>query len=281
MPKSAATKPDRLKQAHERLTQAVESITTGDDWARMLKVASKFHKYSFNNQLLIFLQRPEATLVAGFRRWVELNRFVRKGEKGIAILAPCKYKTKIEDEHGEEKTLNAIRGFRVVHVFDVSQTDGEPIEDLEAIRPKLLAGDAPEGIWDALITQANTAGYEVVRAQRGSENGYCDFGSKTIGVRPSVSELQAIKTLVHELAHVLLHADEPMGHRGRQEVEVESTAFVVLAALQLASDDYSFPYVARWSDGEIEVVKSTADKAVSCASRILSAFPVEVAAPST
>ena len=89
-----ATRTDRLKAAHDKLTEAVESIVSGDDWQRMLKVASKFHKYSFNNHLMIFLQRPEATLVAGFRKWQELDRQVRKGEKGIAIFAPCKYRTR-------------------------------------------------------------------------------------------------------------------------------------------------------------------------------------------
>ena len=117
------TKPDRLKQAHERLTQAVESIVSGADWQRMLKIASKFHNYSFNNQLLIFLQRPEASHVAGFNRWKSLGRMVKKGEKGIAILAPCKYKTKLEDDNGEEQTLQQVRGFRVVYVFDTLSRD--------------------------------------------------------------------------------------------------------------------------------------------------------------
>src|SRR3712207_5497160 len=139
----------------------------------MLKVSSKFHRYSFNNQLLIFLQRPDATLVAGFRRWQELGRQVRKGERGISILAPCRYRAKIEDEHGDEQTVHRLTGFRVAYVFDVGQTEGEPIEDLDAVRPKLLEGEAPEGLWDALVAQANAAGFEVVREQRGTENGYC------------------------------------------------------------------------------------------------------------
>lgn len=118
---------DALRKAHERLETAVTQIVSGDDWRRTLKVASSFHRYSFNNHLLIFSQRPDATLVAGFRKWLQLGRHVRKGEKGIAILAPCKYKTKIEDDDGEEQTLQQIRGFRVVYVFDISQTDGEPL----------------------------------------------------------------------------------------------------------------------------------------------------------
>ena len=111
----------------------------------MLQTASKFHRYSFSNILLIQLQRPDATLVAGFNKWRSLNRCVRKGEKGLAILAPCKYKTKIETDDGEDKTLQQVRGFRVVHVFDISQTEGDDPPDLDAVRPKLLDGEAPRG----------------------------------------------------------------------------------------------------------------------------------------
>jgi len=134
----------------------------------MLSVSAKFHNYSFNNQLMIFLQRPEATVVAGFNRWKSLGRFVKKGEKGLAIFAPCKYKTKVEDDDGNDKSFQQIRGFRVVHVFDtLSQTEGEELSDLDAVRPKLLDGDAPVGIWDALVHHAGSVGYEVIRHQRG------------------------------------------------------------------------------------------------------------------
>ena len=266
MPKIEA-RTDKLQQAHERLTEAVESIVTGDDWARMLKTAAKFHRYSFNNQLLIFCQRPDATQVAGFLRWKSLGRSVRKGEKGIQILAPCRYKTKIEDGSGEEQTLYQLRGFRIVHVFDISQTDGEDL-DLNLVRPKLLNGEAPEGLWDALVTQATDAGFDVVRTQRGSANGYCDFLGKEIGVRPELSDLQALKTLIHELSHALLHS-EGATSREIAEVEVESAAYIVLDALSLSSDSYSFPYVARWSNGDVELVKASAERSISCARAIL------------
>jgi hypothetical protein len=132
-------------------------------------------------------------LVAGFHKWKSLGRFVKKGEKGIAIFAPCKYRTKIEDDNGDEKTLQEIRGFRVTYVFDISQTEGTDVPDLDAVRPRLLDGDAPEGIWDALVTQANAAGFEVVRDQKRTENGYCDFLNKEIAVRSDVAPAQALK----------------------------------------------------------------------------------------
>lgn len=121
---------NKLQAAHDKLQEAVAEIVSGDEWKRMLQIAAKFHNYSFNNQLMIFLQRPEATVVAGFNRWKSLGRFVKKGEKGLAIFAPCKYKTKVEDDNGNDndKSFQQIRGFRVVHVFDTlsreSKADG-------------------------------------------------------------------------------------------------------------------------------------------------------------
>ncbi len=132
-----ATRVDRLKAAHAKLEDAIAELASGEDWKRMLNVASKFHRYSFINHLMILCQRPDATLVAGFRKWQQLGRNVRKGEKGLAIFAPCKYRTKIETQDGEEQILQSIRGFRVVYVFDISQTEGDEIPDLDAVRPKV------------------------------------------------------------------------------------------------------------------------------------------------
>ena len=266
---------EKLQAAHEKLQSAVESIVSGEDWQRMLRTASKFYNYSFNNQLLIFLQRPDATRVAGFRKWQELKRFVRKGEKGIQIFAPCKYKTQIEDDNGDEKTVQQIRGFRVVHVFDISQTDGEPIEDLDAIRPKLLDGEAPEGIWDALVAQAVAAGFEVVRDRKGSENGYCDFLNKTIAVRPDVTPAQAVKTLIHELSHALLHSEDRPKTAAIAEIEVESVAYIVCNAIGLNTSGYSFAYVARWSNGDAELLQNTGKRSTECASQILAGLNVD------
>jgi antirestriction protein ArdC len=266
------TRTDKLRAAHNKLQEAVGEIVSGDDWKRMLKVASKFHRYSFNNHLMIFLQRPDATVVAGFNKWKSLGRFVKKGEKGIAIFAPCKYKTAVEDEDGNEQTFQQLRGFRVVHVFDISQTEGEDLPDLDAVRPTLLDGDAPDGIWDALVGHAASIGFEVVRHQKGGENGYCDFLKKEVAVRPDVAPAQAVKTLIHELSHALLHTDELPMSKEFAEIEVESAAYIVCDAIGLDSGDYSFPYVARWADGSSELVKQAAERAIGCAKRILSGW---------
>lgn len=120
-------------------------------------------------------------------------------------------------------------------------------------------------------SSCDLAGFKVLRHQKGNENGYCDFVKKEIGVRPDVEPLQAAKTLIHELAHALLHAEDQTAERARQEVEVESVAFVVLDALGLASNDYSFPYVTRWSHGDLDLVKQSAERAISCATQVLTA----------
>jgi DNA primase len=264
------SRTDRLKVAHDKLQAAVAEIVSGDDWKRMLKVISRFHKYSFNNHLMIFVQRPNATIVAGFNKWKSLGRFVKKGEKGIAIFAPCKYKTSIEDGDESDDNVYKIYGYRVVYVFDISQTEGEELPDLDAVRPKLLDAAAPEGVWDALARHAQSIGYEVVRDQRGTENGYCDFLKKQIAVRPDVTGAQAVKTLVHELGHALLHTGGQAASREVAEVEVESVAYVVCDALGLDSGAYSFPYVTRWSEGDTDLLKETAQRVTECASEILS-----------
>lgn len=269
METKTVSRTDRLRAAHDKLQAAVAEIVSGDDWKRMLKVISRFHKYSFNNHLMIFMQRPNATIVAGFNRWKSLGRFVRAGEKGIAIFAPCKYKATIEDENLDELSVHKISGYRIVHVFDISQTEGEELSDLEAVRPKLLDGAAPNGTWDALVGHAHSIGFDVIRRRRGSENGYCDFHTKRIAVRSDVAPAQAVKTLIHELGHALLHSEGPIRGREVAEVEVESVAYIVCQAIGLEAGDYSFPYVTRWAAGDTELLKETAQRVTECASAIL------------
>ncbi len=171
--------------------------------------------------------------------------------------------------------MQQIRGFRVVHVFDISQTDGDELPDLDAVRPKLLDADAPEGIWEALVAKAAATGFEVIRNRRGSENGYCDFSSKQIAVRPDVPPAQAVKTLIHELGHALLHSEESPRSKEVAEVEVESVVYIVCDAIGLDSADYSFAYVARWSDGATDLIKETAERVIECAKGILESLTEE------
>ena len=135
----------------------------------------------------------------------------------------------------------------IVARSQVGRGTSDELPDLDAVRPKLLDADAPEGIWDALVAQANAAGFEVIRNRRGSENGYCDFSSKQIEVRPDVAPAQAVKTLIHELGHALLHSDElPASKGGRRS---RGGVRRLHRPIGLDSGDYSFAYVARWAEG--------------------------------
>jgi N-terminal domain of anti-restriction factor ArdC len=157
-----ADRAQQVRALHEQLVEGVRALTTSEDWIRALETAARFHRYSWRNCMLIQLQRPGAARVAGYRTWQSLGRQVRKGEHGIAILAPCKYRrVETDQESGEERESWALRGFRAEHVFDVSQTEGEPLAEVKA---ELLEGEAPEGLWDALAAQVGAAGFTLERA---------------------------------------------------------------------------------------------------------------------
>src|SRR5690348_9342487 len=141
---------DKLGRAHELLTRAVGELVSGEDWAAMLSLAGRFHRYSANNALLINLQCPDATRVAGYQAWQRLGRQVRKGEKGIAILAPVVYRRRPVDATDPDALVGVLAGFRVAFVFDISQTEGDPLPEIPVVA---LAGDAPAAPWDLLANQ--------------------------------------------------------------------------------------------------------------------------------
>ena len=259
---------DKLTAAHEALVQAVEEITSGADWAEMLAVAARFHRYSANNVLLILAQRSDATRLAGYRRWQSLGRQVRKGEKGIAILAPVVVRRRPADDTDPDALVSILRGFTVVHVFDISQTDGEPLPE---VAPVALAGDGPAYLWDRLAAQVHAAGYELDRENCGAANGCTDFRLRRVSVASHLEPAQAAKTLAHELAHVRLHegTEYAAGCRGIAEVEAESVAFLVGHTAGLDTSSYTFPYVARWAGGDPKVVVATADRVLAAARSIL------------
>jgi len=262
---------ERVRALHDRLTAQVEALVTGEDWARFLTVASRFHTYSPNNVWLILAQRPHATRVAGYRTWQRLGRQVNRGAKGIAILAPCVYRRRPLDEADPAENpavARVLRGFTVVHVFDESDTTGDPLPD---VTPVLLEGDST--LWDALAAQVASAGYHLSRGECPGANGRTNFAQRTVVVAEHLSGRQADKTLCHELAHVCLHdATRVHADRDLAEIEAESVAFIVCNAMGVDTAAYTLPYVAGWAGGDVERVRRTAERVVTTAQAVLAAM---------
>jgi antirestriction protein ArdC len=266
---AAAQRKERLEKLHTQLTEQVETLTSGDGWKSILQMAAKMHGYSFRNICLILAQREDATHVAGYKTWQSLGRQVRRGESGIQILAPLRGKQEVEDvDTGERSTVAVLRGFKIEHVWDVSQTDGPELPD---VRPKQLEGNAPRELWDRLVELFADDGYTVVRAvpHNPGANGELIPATHQVRVHPDLGPLQALKTLLHERAHLSLGHTADMAsyreHRGVFEAEAESTAFVIAGAWGLDTSAYSVPYVAHWSNGDSEILLRTADRVVATA----------------
>lgn len=255
----------------DELAEGIQALTTSEAWTRYLKFQAAFHRYSAGNVQLMLMQNPYATQVAGFNTWKSLGRFVRKGEKGMFILAPMV--KKVEDEvTGETET--EIRGFRWVSVFDVAQTEGD---DLPEISSKIHGEDASD-FFGQLVEVAKGLGFAVTDHEfEGGANGDCDHGSKIIRVEATNSPAQRVKTLAHELAHAILHAPETTNYRENRalcELEAESVAFVICRNLGIESDDYTFGYVAGWAGGEaaVEIIKGVSERIQKTAHKVLTAL---------
>lgn len=288
----AKTEKQKVKEITDKLEEGLKELFESEKYKSYLSTMSKFHNYSFNNTLLIAMQKPEATLVAGFKAWQKnFNRHVNKGEKGIRILAPAPYKIKEErdkldpvtgevmlDKDGMPQTEEVeikIPAFRAVSVFDVSQTDGEPLPELEA--KELLS--TVEGYEDFInaITYAAPApiGFEDIP---GDSKGYFNIEENRIAVQEGMSESQTLKTMVHETAHSILHNKEvnkedilaPAKDRNTKEVEAESIAFTVCNHFGIDTSDYSFGYIAGWSSGkDMKELKSSLDTIRRTASELI------------
>ena len=276
----AVDRKQQMKEITERLEQGVKDIFTSEMYTTYLRTMAKFHNYSFNNTLLIAMQRPDATLVAGFNAWKnKFNRYVKKGEKGIQIIAPAPIKEveereKIDkdtglavlNENGEpemERVEYVIPRFRVTTVFDVSQTDGKPIPSLEV--NELTASVKDYALLTAAIEQVSPVPMRFDEIE-GDAKGYYSDADKEICIQVGMGESQTIKTMIHEVAHAMLHNSDFMKQNGEEkdrltkETEAESIAFTVCSALGIDTSDYSFPYVASWASGkEMKELKDSMD----------------------
>ena len=263
------TEKQRVQELTDKLEQGLQDLFNSDSYRNYLSTMSKFHNYSFNNTLLIAMQKPDATLVAGYKAWQKnFERHVNKGEKAIRILAPAPYKIKEErdkiapvtqelllDKDGnpqKEEVEITIPAFRAVSVFDVAQTDGKPIPELAA---KELLSDV-EGYQDMIRAVEAISPVPIELEEiAGDSKGYYDREAKRIAVQENMSESQTLKTMIHEVAHSKLHSkeveqDEQMKKdRNTKEVEAESIAYTVCQHFGVDTSDYSFGYIAGWSSG--------------------------------
>ena len=292
-----ADKPaEKLKEITDRLEQGITELFDSERYKEYLQVMSKFHNYSFNNTLLIAMQKPDASLIAGFNAWKNnFGRNVMRGEKGIRILAPSPYKVKREVEKKDPQTGKAVIGrdgkpvmetqevqipaYKVVAVFDVSQTEGR---ELPSISANELTGDVEQyGDFFAALEKTSPVpmGFEKIE---GSSHGYYHLEEKRIAIDEGMSELQNLKTAIHEIAHAKLHdidlnapqeeqGDRP--NRRTREVQAESIAYTVCQHYGLDTSDYSFGYVAGWSSGrELAELKSSLETIRATAAEIINSI---------
>lgn len=275
----------RVDETLEQLEKGINELFESNKYKQYLDTMSKFHSYSVNNCLLIAMQKPDATLVAGYTAWRDkFHRQVLKGEKGLTIIAPSPYKKQIEqqvmdadgkpvfDAAGQplmEQKEHTINAFRIAKVFDISQTDGEPIPELVAELKD------PVEDFDDLLESIKSISPVPMRFEdiTSGANGYYSPKNQEIVVKRGMPEEQTLKTFIHEVAHARLGhgGDDDHLDRRTHEVQAESVAYCTCKSLGLNTEDYSFGYIAGWSSGReqkelkasLQTIKDTADKMIT------------------
>lgn len=272
---------ERIQEITDQLEAGIQELFESDKFKDYLTCMSKFHNYSLNNTLLIAMQRPDATLVAGYKAWqTDHGRYVRSGEHGIKILAPCKYKVtvKSEKEDEEPKELEYLK-FKITHVFDISQTEGR---ELPSLGIDELSGDVDEfrSMYKALL---RVCPVPIVQEDiKGGAKGYYNDAEQRIAILTGMSEMQTIKTMIHEIAHQKMHSsgtrtlDMPID-RHTKEVEAESVAYTVCQRYGLDTSDYSFGYIAGWSSGkDMAELKSSLERIRSAADELITGIDAQL-----
>lgn len=285
----------QIKEITDKLQQGIENLFTSDAYRNYLKTMSRFTSYSVNNTLLIAMQKPDATAVAGFSTWQKMNRHIIKGSKAIKIIAPCPYKRKVDTaamatghKHstGEDNSPaglpeeKVLMGFKIVNVFDISQTEGEPLPEIA----RKLDGtvDGYTDFMDALQKVSPVP----VRFEHieGSANGYYHLVDKEIVIDSEMSEIMHCKTGIHELVHALLHdkdsdsQKDALSDKQTKEVQAESVAYTVCSYYGFDTSDYSFGYIGGWSSGrDLKELKSSLDTIQQTAQTIIVGLDRELA----
>jgi len=267
---------EEVKAITEKLEKGIQNLFESDNFKNYLKTLSKFHHYSLGNTILIAMQKPDATLVAGYTSWQKnFRRHVKKGEKGISILAPTPYKKKVEIEKVDPTTGDKAKEiqeivvpvFKVVNVFDVSQTEGK---ELPSIGVSELTGDVAH--FDKVLESLKRScpvpiDFEEIR---NGAKGYFQAAENRIAVQKDMSQVQTVKTLIHEMAHQKLHSDDPELSRNAKEVEAEAVAYTVSQHFGIETSDYSFGYIAGWSKGkDLAELKDSLDRIRTAADELI------------
>lgn len=264
---------DKIKAALDRIDDSLATINTNEDWLKFLRFQSLFYNYSYGNTILIYSQNPEASYVKGYKAWNQLGRYVKKGSKGLAILAPCfrkiekfiepENKAIYQDAEAQKETRRVISGFRVAYVYDIADTDGS--DEYIPVLVKGLAGnsEAEKEIYDRLLAFISTE-HKVIEVVGTASKGSYNLDTRVICVRDDLEYLQKIKTLLHEYAHAIdfkLHP-EPDISRNRRELIAESVAYVVALRLGLDTSSYSMSYIQSWlkDKDELKIIADTVQK---------------------
>ena len=264
---------EKIKAALARIEDSLQAINTDEDWLRFLCFQAQFYNYSFGNAMLIFSQNPNATYVKGYKAWNKLGRYVKRGSKGLAILAPCIRKVEVfkepenknlyHDEEAEKEIWKVVSGFRIAYVYDIADTDGD-----DSMLPVLMTGlagnsEQEKEIYERLLGVISK-GHCVQEVSGTASKGSFNLETKVISLRDDLEYLQKIKTLLHEYAHLLdfqMHPEDDIS-RNRRELIAESVAFIVSLRLGLDTSRYSMSYIKSWlkDKEELKIIADSVQK---------------------
>ena len=264
---------EKIKAALNRIEDSLAAINTDEDWLKFLSFQAQFYNYSFGNAMLIFSQNPNATYVKGYKAWNQLGRYVKKGSKGLAILAPCIRKVEVfkepenknlyHDEEAEKEIRKVVSGFRIAYVYDIADTDGD-----DSMLPVLVTGlagnsEQEKEIYERLLGVISKE-HCVQEVSGTASKGSFNLETKVISIRDDLEYLQKIKTLLHEYAHLLdfqMHPEDDIS-RNRRELIAESVAFIVSLRLGLDTSRYSMSYIKSWlkDKEELKIIADSVQK---------------------